>query len=516
MKSKITLLVVLCFAFHYVKAQYHDAKWVLCYGIPGFQSNVIIDFNNGQTPQVGVTNSYVPMNIENASISDSLGNLLFFTNGTRLFDRNLNFIPGGNLTLPFDTNGAYFGLVQRQGCMFLPWPGDTNRYVLLHTTKELRLPLSYPGWVPDDVPTHLYTTLLDRTFNGGNGGIVSINQVILTDTLTNWAGGLSVTKHANGRDWWIIVKKHYRNKFFKFLLTPSGIQYIGFQNIGLDNQPRVIDSYSFSPNGEILGGVIGGHEIALFNFDRCTGILSNYQTLNNPPTTNYGCIDIDFSSNSKVLYTNERAKIFQYDLTGINIPGAVQATRIVIADTSFTTLLCDSPGPAIKNLYSCGALAADGKIYFPTNSACPELTYIDYPDSIGMSCSFNYVGINIINLSTICIPYFTNYRLGPVSGSMCDSLGVGISEIQHDFHFGITPNPVSNETVKMIYLLPQNQGGELTIFNITGQVVYRQHLPPWSTLQYMDVSHLGGGVYSCVIRSGANQVVKKLVITGNR
>jgi len=133
-----------------------------------------------------------------------------------------------------------------------------------------------------------------------------------------------------------------------------------------------------------------------------------------------------------------------------------------------------------------------------------------------MSCVFNYAGINIVNLNTSAIPYFPNYRLGPVTGSVCDSLGVGIPEMQHNFHFEISPNPVSNGMVKIIYLLPQNQSGELTIFNITGQVVYRQPLPPWSTLQYLDVSHLGGGVYSCVIRSGAEQVVKKLVVTGRK
>ena len=516
MKSKITLLMVLCFAFHYVKAQYHDAKWVLCSGNNNFYNNVILDFNYGQNPQVIVTNTYIPILIENSSISDSLGNLLFFTNGTRLFDRNLNFIVGGNLALPFDTNGAYLGLAQRQGCMFLPWPGDTNRYVLLHTTKELPLPFSYPGWIPYHLPAHLYMTVLDKTLNGGNGGIVAINQVILTDTLTNPGGGLALTKHANGRDWWIIVKKHYRNKFYKFLLTPSGIQNMGFQNTGLDNQARLGDFYTFSPNGEILGGNIGDHEIALFNFDRCTGILSNYQTLNNPATTNYGCEDIDFSPNSKVLYTNERVKIFQYDLTGINIPGAVQSTRIVIADTSFTTLLCDSPGPAYKNFYPWGELAANGKIYYPSNVSCPELTFLEYPDSTGIACSFNYIGINIVSLNTSTIPYFPNYRLGPVTGSVCDSLGVGIAEHTHDFHFGLSPNPVSSGIAKMIYLLPQNQSGELTIFNITGQVVYRQHLPPWSTLQNLEVSHLVDGVYSCVIRSGAEQVVKKLVVTGRK
>ncbi len=64
----------------------------------------------------------------------------------------------------------------------------------------------------------------------------NFERVLLTDTL-KWGGGLSVTKHANGRDWWVIVKKHYKNKFYKFLLTPLGIQSMGYQLIGLDDPP---------------------------------------------------------------------------------------------------------------------------------------------------------------------------------------------------------------------------------------------------------------------------------------
>jgi hypothetical protein len=187
-KIGLFILVVGVFATN-LHAQWHDAKWVVCDGQVGFQSNVILDFTGGQNPLVTVTNSYVPMLRENASVSDSWGNLLFFTNGTRLFDRNLNFIPGGWLAPPLDTNGQFWGLAQRQGCLFVPWPGDTNRYALLHTTMELALPFSYPGWVPYHLPEHLYMTVLDKTLQNGNGGIVSLNQALLNDTLSHWGGG---------------------------------------------------------------------------------------------------------------------------------------------------------------------------------------------------------------------------------------------------------------------------------------------------------------------------------------
>jgi hypothetical protein len=489
-------------------AQYHDANWVLCYGQAGYQNNVILDFGSGQSPQVQVTNTYVPMLIENASISDEQGNLLFFTNGTRLYDRNLNFIAGGILPPPFDTVGVTLGLSQRQGCMFLPWPGDSNRYVLLHTTKELPLPFSYPGWIPYHLPTHLYMTTLDKTYNGGNGGIVSLSQVLLNDTLANTGGGMAVTKHANGRDWWILIKKHYRNKFYKFLLTPSGIVSMGFQQIGLDYQTRLGELYIFTPNGEILGGTVEPHTIALFRFDRCTGMLSNHQLLNNPATNLYFCEDIDFSPNSKVLYANERVKIFQYDLTGIDTPGVVQQTRTIIADTAYTTQMCDTPGYYAKNFFPVGQIASNGVIYYPSNIYCPELTYIEYPDSLGMTSGFNYIGLNIINSNTTAIPYFPNYRLGPVTGSVCDSLTTVHELLAQDI--SVYPNPAKDN----LFITSSRSLNEtvITLFNIHSQILLQQSPGFGNNFELSIPPDIGTGIYMLQIQSKEGVVTKKIVV----
>ena len=496
------------FAFAKTNAQYHDAKWVLCFGQANYQTNVILDFNNGQNPQVQLTNSIAPMLIENASISDEHGNLLFFTNGIHIYDKNLNLVPGGNLVLPYDTVGSYVGLAQRQGCMFLPWPGDTNKYILLHTTKELPLPFGIPGWIAYHMPTHLNLTVLNKNLNNGNGGIVAINQIILHDTLANPGGGLAVTKHANGRDWWIIVKKHYRNKFYKYLLTPSGIQNMGFQNAGLDFQPRLGDYYTFSPNGEILGGVIGNHRIALFNFDRCSGLLSNYQSVDNPNTNQYWCEDIDFSPNSTKLYTNELAKVFQYDLTNINTPGAVQSTQTIIADTSWTTLMCDSPGYSTKNLLTYAALASDGRIYYASNISCPELTFIEYPDSMGLISAFNYAGINIINNNASAMPYFPNYRLGPVVGSVCDSL-LGVINLK-PYEVMLYPNPAKDK----INITSQRELHHVTIslISLQGQLIQQQYTNSGAAFELNLPLHIANGIYFLALHCDEGWVVKKVVV----
>jgi hypothetical protein len=110
------------------------------------------------------------------------------------------------------------------------------------------------------------------------------------------------------------------------------------------------------------------------------------------------------------------------------------------------------------------------------------------------------------------VPNHPNYNLGPVVGSVCDTLSVGLAEPAHDFRFSISPNPVSDGVVKLTYLLPQNKAGVLEVFDLTGQRVYSQQLPPWSTLQFVQLPELSNGLYTCVIRSGDEKTAKKLVV----
>ena len=508
MKNYFVIILLYLLFSSSLKAQLHDAKWFLCSGNNNSFSNILLEFDTfNPSPSIQITNTYIQMILENASICNASGEFLFFTNGIKIFDKNFNFMTGGSLAPPLDTSSLAYGLAQRQGCMFLPWPNDTNKYLLLHTTKEFSLPMSYAGWIPYHLPSHLYATVLDKGLNAGNGGIVSINQIILTDTLSNWGGGLSVTKHANGRDWWILVKKHYNNKFYKFLFTPNGIQSMGIQLIGLDNQARLLDSYCFSPNGEILAGIIGGHEIALFNFDRCTGVLSNYQVLNNPNNANGGCEDLDFSSNSRYLYTAERLRIFQYDLLNINTPGAVQLTQVHVVDTQFVFSVCDSLNN-FTTFYSFGQLALNDKIYYPTNHSCNEFSYFESPDSAGLLSDFQYGGLNISSFHASAVPYFPNYRLGPLAGSPCDTLSVGIEEWQAS-QVLVFPNPTQNSiNVRLGRTCEEIQ---CKFYNMQGQLLF-QEKRNFGNAFTLDIPKLSNGLYLLEILCNEGRVVKKVVV----
>ena len=62
-------------------------------------------------------------------------------------------------------------------------------------------------------------------------------------------------------------------------------------------------------------------------------------------------------------------------------------------------------------------------------------------------------------------------------------------------------------------MLPQNKSGKLEIFDITGRKVYAMPLPPWSTLQHLDLSHLHNGLYNVIIESDNQRASTKIILT---
>jgi hypothetical protein len=494
-----------------LKAQWHDANWVLGGGV-GIHANFIIRFDTVGPVNISYPSTIASTVLDNASISDSLGNLLFFTNGIRLFDRNMDTIPNGELALPISTSFIPYGLNQRQGCMFLPWPGDTNLYALLHTTYEYVYPVGHPAATGQELPLNLYLTVLDKNMNNGLGGVVYKNVSVLNDTLTRWGGGLSVTKHANGRDWWIVMKKHYRNRYHKLLLTPSGVQYMGFQLLGPDFRRRYIELNVFSPDGQVLAAPIGEntapHPLAIMDFDRCSGMLSNFQIVNTPPSLNYGCEDIDFSPNSRYLYANERVKVFQFDLQNRSQSGAVQSSMIQVADAAWTTESCDSGFVGKKMDYGFAHLAIDGRIYYPTNSSCNELSALEYPDSAGLASGMNSSAISFNALHAASVPYFPNYRLGPLPGSGCDSL-TSVNELQAQ-DISLYPNPASDRV--QISASRALNGALITLFNVQGQQLLQQTPGFGTTFEMQLPGSIKSGIYFIRIQSNEGVVTKKVVL----
>ncbi len=205
--------------------------------------NYGIRFDSGVADTFGLVRAMDFMNT-NACISDTSGQLLFYTNGIYVANRNHDSILNTNNFNPGTATTAwYYGLRTQQACLILPVPESDSLYYIFHESGE-----TIPGGMA--CPVNLSYSEVDMSLDNGLGGITGIKNVhLIEDTLT--FGRVSACKHANGRDYWVLVHAFYSDKFYKLLITPDTI-FISTQNIGLPNNIYPRNAYGqsiFTPDG---------------------------------------------------------------------------------------------------------------------------------------------------------------------------------------------------------------------------------------------------------------------------
>ncbi len=439
----------------------------------------------------------MPFQETQGNISDENGNLLMSSNGIWIANSaNDTMLNGSNLNPNLTTNSMKpFGLALMNGNIVLPMPEDSNKYVLFHQT--------FGDFTNYSI--EIFYTIIDKTLDGGKGGVISKNNVALSGA---FGYGLAACKHGNGRDWWIIALNNTANIIYKFLLSPNNVQYVGSQNLNVPIYGEWTGQPVFSPDGSKFAYRHGfgnssnwNQYMRLFNFDRCDATFTLDSIINfSDSLIGFGTA---FSSNSRYLYCSSYSHLYQIDTDYLNSVGSLQ---LVATNDTFAS----PSSPFYTNFYTM-YLAANSKIYITSTSSVVDLHYINNPDSAGLACNVHLHDLHLPKFHAASVPVHPNYYLGRLVGSPCDTL-TGIHDLAaHDFRFSISPNP-NNGNFRIMYLLPQNKSGTLQIFNITGKEIYHQNLPPWSTLQYISLPKIADGVYQCTITSNNQRVNKKLVV----
>ena len=157
-------------------AQKYDYMWLMAQdrnlNIPGVDG-YIMDFN--ETP-VDIYYITTTMNLQrtNASICDTAGNLLFYTNGIFIANAIHEQMENGGGLNPgqYTDDFAGTGLSLEQGAVFLPYPDNDSLYFLLHLARD------WSGIVsPGSYVRRCYYSLIDHKLDGHRGGVVNKNQL---------------------------------------------------------------------------------------------------------------------------------------------------------------------------------------------------------------------------------------------------------------------------------------------------------------------------------------------------
>ena len=456
--------------------------WLMGYGgnqvSPPF-GGIDMDFITG-TPVISYVTRSMEMSRAVSNISDANGNILFYTNGIYISDATGDTMQNGSGLNPSVYTSWYpDGLPPPQMNMIIPDPGNPDLYYLFHTTVDD--PFSAL------LTRYLYYSIVDMSQNSGLGAVTTKNQILITDSLST--SNLTACKHANGRDWWLIKHKAFSTLYYLFLITPNGILGPLIQNIG---KYRINDAgqAAFSPNGEYFAyyNLDGQNaDIEIFNFDRCSGLLSN--PVHIAMLDSATGVGVAFSPNSQFLFVSSTKYVYQFDVTATNIPSS--QTTVAVWDGFY------SPNPPLATLFNILQLAPDGKIYIGTGNSTLHLHVINQPDSAGLACDLVQHGVPLPAYNFNSLPNHPNYFLGALAGSPCDTLTSLATELIINHKLNVFPNP--NNGYFTLGFNPQKEVGILEIFDAMGRRVYIEKVAQWSQYKKVDITNLPPGIYYCRI-----------------
>lgn len=494
MKKKLFIFIIIySLIINSAFSQRIDAVWPIGYACCTHQyfGAMNLDFTSGSL-LINNVQRHQDLNSTCGSICDSNGNILFTSNGTYIANSADDTMQNGNGLNPsyYTNQHRLYGLTLPQGNLVLPSLTDSNQYVLFHNTVD--------DYFNTAASMYFYTTTIDMNQNGGLGAVVNKNNVIFTDSMV--PGRIVACRHANGRDWWITVRKLHSLELVEFLYSPTGISGPYIQNLSIGRDFNIGQS-AFNPQGTKYAYFELTNGIELADFDRCTGNLTNQQHfyLND---SSYFQAGICFSPNGRFLYVASVDHLYQYDTWATN----VEASQLLIAvNDGFA-----DPVTSNITLFWLLALAPDGKIYTSTASSTPYLHVINNPDSLGTACDLCQHCIQLPALNAFTMPNFPNYYLGAEPGSVCDSLGVGVTELTAGKNnITIFPSPANdNATIK--YNITTD--AQLIIYNKVGEIIRFEIVSKDSQSLVVDLANYKNGIYTCRLVQDGKVDVEQLIV----
>ncbi len=330
-----------------------------------------LDFNSGSP--VTIFDGALITHEGVASICDAAGDILFYTDGSTVYNRNHQVMQNGT-----DLDGHWSA---GQSCIIVPKPNTSNIYYIFTVGFTL------------EGGAFKYSEV-DMDLDGGLGAVTSLKNELLFEIS---AEKVTAVKNEADNTYWVMGHKWNSDQFYAYRVTAAGVNltpvissvgtYIG------DNTPSnafddpaitAIGQMKFSPDGtRIATATAGINEIQLFDFDVNTGVVSNAVSLdyndNVFPTYSYG---VEFSPNGEILYVGEfHGGLYQYNLMAGSLQDIIDS-KVAFFNENFQFQL-----GSIQ-------LGPDGKVYI-AHFLRHYMHVIHDPNVAGLRCNFEPTGISL-------------------------------------------------------------------------------------------------------------------------
>ncbi len=363
MKKRIIIVLVLFIILKTSYAQYNNSNiWY-------FGEYAGVDFN--VSPPEARTDGKLDTWEGCSSICNQAGDILFYTDGTYVYNRNHSIMPNGS--------GLMGNYSSSQSAIIVPKPGASadNTLYYIFTTDS---------W-EHNLENGLRYSVVDMSLDGGLGDITSEKNILVTAKV---AEKVAAIRHSNGVDVWVVAHQWGNNDYLAFRLTPEGlvttpvissigISYTGsYTNAGGQLHFSEKGNYAASSSNYI-------HHLELLKFDPATGVFSNliwYQDFDLFRRV-WG---VEFSRNGKFLYFSRRPPNILCQLN-------LQDWDSLSVLSSLTVIDSTDGSP---DEYDAGTLqmAPDDKIYL-TRYDRTFLSVIEQPDLEGSACGFKEIGVDL-------------------------------------------------------------------------------------------------------------------------
>ncbi len=432
MKKKF-FIILLLLSFN-VFSQQEAANWYFGYGA-GMEfnlSNGTIDIlNDGQ----------LSTNEGCSAISDRFGNLLFYSDGSTVWNRNHEIMLNGS--------GLFGDASSTQSAIIVPKPDDEDIYYIFTVDNAL-----------DGLNKGFNYSIINMSLDGGLGSVTGKNINLLPICSEKIS---AVLKDCINKSIWVITfasstgNSPFFNSFHAFEVNNSGVNtnsVVSTFGISIND----IRGYlKLSPDGKKLANANSQNGLYLYDFDVDSGVVSNQIPLNISTSSNkpYG---IEFSPNSQLLYVhssndyfnqqepfenndpaNHRSTLSQFDLSQANI----QSTEVTLDD---------------RSLYRGGLqLGPDGRIYRALSATylngLPYLGVINNPNNLGLACDYQHNAINLApNTSSQGLPPF----IQSIFNTQIDIIQNGVSTTNLDLCGGETYTLNADDIPGAVYTWTNN------------------------------------------------------------
>jgi len=419
--KKILLLLYWVFITTTSYAQKDDFIWLngtyVDSPIYGYTNGTKLDFNTEPpTMSKELLERYSSFFYTMMAQCDTAGKLLFYSNGMRMVNSDYKLMMNGDSINPgtqWDIwwNGgippAVGGYNASQGMISLSYPGS-DKYLVVHQAWHNNL--------QEIKGTHRSYTYLTEIDTKDNKQVVKYKNKLINGSLRQ--SQFTACRAADGASWilgmFVLDTKEHQmvgidNDGEVVSLSKFKFNHPYFQGccIGPSHFNNIGDAY-FSL--EFLADTLGAPcKLWRYDFDRCSGLLSNERSYD---VGEANAFSLSTSHDGKFLYYSVGRKLMQMEL----------ATEDIVEVGNDNGTKCGDFG----NGFAVSQLGPDGRLYLSTNGGSDCMSVVDYPYKKGKACGMRLYGIKYPTPLNVWpgMPNNPNYRLGPIDGSPCDSLGI--------------------------------------------------------------------------------------------